>query len=152
MTIVVRPPEEGDLEALSVIDAGYAEAHGADRVVKPGALRFFGRTEHSFVAVNAAAGSPATGFVFAQTFWSGERPRLLIERLVAEQEEAAEALLKAVVKSAYDSGVYDLLARFPSSDGGLVRLLQEDGFTPDPHHLYSRILGSRGQAKGAAGG
>ncbi len=150
--MTVRPPDEADLAALAAIDSAYAADHSVEGVVTAGALRFFGRTEHSFVAQEDGAGARLLGFVFAQAVWSGERPQVFVARLAfGGQAEAGAALLKALVKSAYDCGVYDLHARVPASDERLRSLLQQELFLPDPQHSFVRVLGSRGaQAAQAA--
>lgn len=148
MAITVRPPLEGDLAALTLIDGAYAAHYDLEALVTPGALRFFGRTEHSFVAEDTedAAGGPV-GFVLAQAVWSGERPQVIVARLATNGSgEAAVALVKALVKSAYDSGVYDLLARTPPSDAEQRTVLLQEAFFEDPLVQYVRVLGSRGVA------
>lgn len=148
MAIMVRPPLEADLAALSQIDASYAEEHELEPLMSAGALRFFGRTEHSFVAHEGhRAGSVPVGFVLAQAIWSGERPQVLVARIASDGTPgASEALLKALVKSAYDSGVYDLQTRVPPGDAPLRALLKRESFFEDPQVAYVRILGSRGVA------
>lgn len=146
MAITVRPPVDADLTALTAIDKRYAAEHAVEPLVTAGALRFFGRTEHSFVAEDLAAADPGpSGFVLAQAIWSGERPQVLVARLATRASgPAMNALVKALVKSAYDSGVYDLLARTPASDGALRTELAAEAFFVDPQVQYVRILGSRG--------
>ena len=146
MAITVRPPVEADLTALLGIDSAYAQLHGLERVITEGALRFFGRTEHSFVAeVLGDESAGPVGFVMAQAVWSGERPQVLVARIATDGSSTAAApLVKALVKSAYDSGVYDLLARTPAADAGLRTLLEEESFFEDRLVQYVRILGSRG--------
>lgn len=145
--MTVRPPVEADLAALTRIDADYADLHGLEPVITAGALRFFGRTEHSFVAERGRDSTDGpVGFVLAQAIWSGDRPQVLVARLATAGmgQEATSALIKALVKSAYDSGVYDLLARVPSADGQLRALLTSEDFFQDDLVPYVRILGSRG--------
>ncbi|MFC4427479.1 DUF1999 domain-containing protein [Deinococcus navajonensis] len=72
------------------------------------ALKFYERSEHSFVADSDGA---LQGFVFAQPVWQGDRPIVLLRTLTLAPdapEETAAGLLHAVVKSAYDSAVYEL--------------------------------------------
>lgn len=145
MAITVRPPEEADLEALTVIDSEYAARHGLECTVTAGTLRFFGRTEHSFVAQQSSPGSQVLGFVFAQAVWTGDRPQVFVTRIAAAGGgHATHALIKALVKSAYDCGVYDLIARVPDADVQVRALLQEEFFLPDNLATYVRVLGSRG--------
>lgn len=146
MAITVRPPDEADLGALADIDSAYGAQHGLEGVVTPGSLRFFGRTEHSFVATEPfGSAETVLGFVFAQAVWSGERPQVLVARVAtADRPHVATALIKALVKSAYDSGVYDLHARVPKTDGSLGSLLADELFMPDQQAAFVRVLGSRG--------
>lgn len=146
MAITVRPPLEGDLAALTQIDTEYAANHDLEALVTAGSLRFFGRTEHSFVAEDKEQpDAPPVGFVFAQAVWSGERPQVIVARLATGgSATAASALVKALVKSAYDSGVYDLLARTPVTDAEQRDVLLEEAFFEDPLVQYVRVLGSRG--------
>jgi len=146
MAMMVRPPLEADLTALTEIDSSYAKLHGLEPLLSEGALRFFGRTEHSFVA-HPGQGAGAVGFVMAQAIWSGERPQVLVARIATDGTPgAAGALVKALVKSAYDSGVYDLQTRVPPGDAPLRALLKRESFVEDPQVAYVRILGSRGVA------
>lgn len=72
------------------------------------ALKFYERSEHSFVA---DAGAGLEGFILAQSVWQGDRPIVLV-RTVAVRPRADDAvwrgLLHATVKSAYDTAVYEV--------------------------------------------
>lgn len=145
MSIVARIPREDDLEALLALDAAYSERHGLESAVSMGALRFFARTEHSFVAERRERGGVNTvGFAFAQAIWTGDRPRLLIERIVGNGA-AGGALLAALIKSAYDAGVYDLAITAPNSDEPLAHALTDEGFLTGQGRWFVRVLGSRGE-------
>jgi hypothetical protein len=146
MGIRVKHLEEADLEAVMQLDRAYASLHGLEELASAASVRFFGRTEHSFTAeADGPDGAATVGFLLAQAVWSGVRPQVLVARVAAPgQPPAAAALLKAVVKSAYDSGVYDLVARVPRGDQGLVQQLETEEFFLDPQLAYVRILGSRG--------
>ena len=150
MSIRIRPLLDADLEAAMAIDAGYAAAHGVQPVANLAALRFFERSGHSFVAelIDEAGTTSATGFVLAQAIWSGERPTVHAARLAVANQAAAAAstsLVKALVKSAYDSGVYDLYFRTPASDIALREALAAEGYLPDDHVTLQLVLGTRGQ-------
>lgn len=71
------------------------------------ALQFYARTGHSFVADN---GHQISGFALAQSVWQGDRPIVLIRVILADDQQAREGLLRAVVKSAYDTAVYEVHA------------------------------------------
>lgn len=151
MSIRIRPLTEADLEPMAALDAGYAAAHELERVVSLASLRHFERSGHSFVAERESVGGAAlvAGFVLAQAVWTGERPTVQGTRLVADSAGAAEArpaLAKALVKSSYDSGVYDLLFRAPTTDAELRAALEAEGFREDDHVTLALVLGSRGRA------
>jgi len=150
MSIRIRPLVDADLDAAMVIDAGYAAAHGVQPLVNLAALRFFERSGHSFVAeqVDEVGATCTTGFVLAQAIWSGERPTVHAARLAVAGAAAATtstSLVKALVKSAYDSGVYDLYFRTPASDVALREALTGEGYLPDDHVTLQLVLGARGQ-------
>jgi len=74
------------------------------------ALRFFERSEHSFVADENGR---VMGAVFAQSVWQGDRPTVLVTRVwVAPDapEGTAAGLLRVCTKSAYDAAIYEVHA------------------------------------------
>ncbi len=151
MAIRVRPLNESDAGSLLPVDDGYAAQHGVEGMANPAALRFFERSGHSFVAelVDASEAARSVGFLLAQAVWSGNRPVVHLMRAAAESQVGADvcgALVRALVKSAYDAGVYDLLARVPGSDADLEQHLLAESFQPDTHRSFVRVLGSRGVA------
>lgn len=143
---LVRPLDPSDLDALTPLDAAYASALGAGPYVNRGSLHFFGRSGHSFVA-EAAEGRPL-GFVLAHSTWTGGHPALRLERLVAgpgnDRADVAAALAEAVVKSAYDAGVYRLTAEAPEADDVGRTALTRAGFSQRDVVAYGRTLGSAG--------
>ena len=102
------------------------------------ALKFFERSEHSFVAEDAAL----CGAVLAQPVWQGDRPIVLVTRLMLSPDappDTAAGLLHACVKSAYDAAVYEV--HFP-----LTPELESAAHAEEAHVLgrYAvRYLGSR---------
>jgi hypothetical protein len=85
------------------------------------------------------------GFVLAHATWSGGRPVVRVERLATCGEDAvARALVEAVVKSAYDAGVYDIVAAVPTRDALATSALANASFAHDDLSVYVRVLGSRG--------
>lgn len=71
-------------------------------------LRFFQRTEHSFVA---EFDDVIHGAVFAQSVWHGDKPTVWISRIMIHPDAPAatlSGLLKACSKSAYDTAIYEL--------------------------------------------
>ena len=145
MSTVVRAITTADLPQVERLDEAYASSRGLERLVDAGAVSFYERTGHSFVL--ARGGDGLDGFVLAQAVWNGRRPEVQLRRLVGS-DDARLALLEAVVKSAYDSGVYDLLALLPEENGSLAGVLEEMQFGPRGMLVYERVLGSRGTSTG----
>lgn len=142
----VRAVESDDVELIAALDAQHAARLGIEPLHGRGSASFHSRTGHSFVA--ESAGQPL-GFVLASAIWTGGRPTLRMERLAladAAGGKVAHALLAALVKSAYDAGVYDLLAELPAVDAVGREALQASDFKEAEAVLYARTLGSRGQA------
>lgn len=157
MTIRIAPLSDADLEPLAQVDAAYAAAHALPPVLNLATLRFFERSGHSFTAerVDEAGAAVACGFVLAQAVWTGERPTVHATRLAVDPvaaHEARRALLAALVKSAFDAGVYDLLFRTPKTDDALRVGLAAEGYLPDDHVTLQLVLGSRGRAWAEARG
>lgn len=101
-----------DLAAQRRADPGYDALPARERegrlCTSGPALKFYERSEHSFLAVSAGA---PTGFVLAQAVWQGDRPTVLVRSVVlgdGAPAETAAGLLRAVIKSAYDSAVYEV--------------------------------------------
>lgn len=72
------------------------------------ALKFYERSEHSFVAENKEG--HVCGFILAQSVWQGDKPIVLVRTLLhmTQGDEVAQGLLHATVKSAYDCAVYEI--------------------------------------------
>ena len=109
-----------DFEALEALDLTVARAEDSAFDALPdreregrlrsslAALRFFERSEHSFVAEDEGR---LVGAIFAQSVWQGDRPTVLVSRvLIAPDapEETARGLLRVCAKSAYDTAVYEV--------------------------------------------
>lgn len=83
------------------------EREGRIRTTLP-ALRFYERSEHSFAAEE---GGVLHGLILAQSVWQGDRPIVLVARVLLAppaDPEVAAGLLHACVKSAYDAAVYEV--------------------------------------------
>lgn len=133
-----------DAALLEPIDAAAAERAGQEPMLTTGSVHFYARSGHAFVAVRA--GEPC-GFVLAQAVWDGRRPVVRVRPLAVADvadEEAREALLEAVTKSAYDAAVYDLVADAAESDHRTQALLERIGWRPEPLRSFRLTLGSRG--------
>lgn len=84
------------------------------------ALQFYQRSGHSFVA-HLANDEQLWGGALAQSVWQGDKPMVWLRAVVVDpqlkseqQQQTAAQLLKAVVKSAYDSAVYEVhFAKLP---------------------------------------
>lgn len=139
-----RPLTGDDRHELEPIDAAAAERAGQEPLVTAGSISFYARAGHAFVAVRD--GRPA-GFALAQAVWDGRRPVVRIRPLAVADvadDEAREALLEAVTKSAYDAAVYDLVIDAAEGDGRTYALLQRVGWKPEPVRPFRLTLGSRG--------
>lgn len=137
----IRPLQVDDADAVAELDRIDAARVGREPIADRGAMSFYARTGHAFVAEDA---SRLRGFVFAQAIWDGRRPTVALQALATDDSGVRGALLEAVTKSAYDSAVYDLVARCPDGDEALTRLLETEGWIAEPVHLLRRTLGSRG--------
>ncbi len=146
----VRPLGVSDLWELTRLEAAQAGSAADAPYVNRGSLHYFGRSGHSFVA-EGDDGSPV-GFVLAHSTWQGAEPGLRLERLVTaagpRAQAVASALAEAVVKSAYDAGVYRLSAESRSGDELVRDALEGAGFTLQDVVTYSRRLGSAGAQVG----
>lgn len=122
--MLYRPFTELDFEALQALDLEQLqleyphfdsleepEKQGRIRTSLP-ALKFYERSEHSFVAEKDDV---LYGAIFAQSVWQGDRPSVLVSRLWVREEnlEVARGLLRACAKSTYDAAVYEIHAPFP---------------------------------------
>ncbi len=137
----LMPEDEAELMNLST---AYAERFGLEPLLSKSSVSFYVRTGHAFVAVRAG---DVVGFVLAQAVWNGTRPTVYVNRLVAADPEAGEALLEAVTKSAYDAAVYDLQVQIPEDDAVSAQALGSKNYARRPEQVYGRVLGSRGQQK-----
>ncbi|MEJ2667238.1 MAG: DUF1999 family protein, partial [Deinococcales bacterium] len=138
-----RPLDAEDGPLVAAIDRDYAGAHGLERRASEASLRFFARTGHAFVAVGEAG---VLGFVLAQPLFDGERPTLFASRLATRPPGdgvALRALLKALTKSAYDAGIYDVRVELPADDVAGAAALGREDYRPAPAAVYARQLGSR---------
>ncbi|MBZ9713047.1 DUF1999 domain-containing protein [Deinococcus multiflagellatus] len=110
------------------------------------ALKFYERSEHSFVA---ELGGDLHGFVFAQSVWQGDRPIVLVRTLSLNPgagPEVASGLLHAVVKSAYDTAVYEV--HFPLPPALVGAAAQEEAVVTGQYavcHLGTRAKTAPGE-------
>lgn len=139
MPLLLRTVSVEDEDPLRVLDEAYSARHDLEPVISVGSLNFFARSGHSFVAEEH--GRPA-GVVLGQAIWDGNRPFVLVDRLIGVQR-VREPLLEALTKSAYDAGVYDISVRVPVGDEEAMSALRESGYRAQRMVLYERVLGSR---------
>jgi hypothetical protein len=170
---------EDDFGAMSELDTlvqthadpGFAalperEREGRIRTSLP-ALRFYLRSEHSFIAEeresgNETPGGLLTGVIFAQSVWMGDKPIILVtaclvrpgsgEASQAGGDQTAAGLLHAVIKSAYDAAVYEIhypltlqLERAAQAEGSFVTGRYA------VHHLGSRQQTAPGERLAGGG-
>lgn len=149
-----RPLSIDDLDELLAIDVEYAAARGLEPLVSLASLHLYQRAGHAFVAhagdetASAARreSSPATGFVLAQAIWGGDRATVSVQRIALKREAdetAALALVKALTKSAYDAGVYQLEVSLPAADVAARRAFESEQFVTLPNVVLARGLVSR---------
>lgn len=106
------------------------------------ALKFYERSEHSFVAEDDSG--TLQGAILAQPVWQGDRPTVLVRTVLLAPDapgEVAPGLLRAAVKSAYDCAVYEV--HFPLTPALEAAARQEGAHVTG---LYAvRHLGTRAQ-------
>ena len=143
MASVVRPLCTEDEGALIPIDLAYSTAYLVNTIIGRAQLSFYVRTGHAFVAEETGI---VSGFILAHAIWDGARPSVRIRRVVSSgnQSDVVAALLGAVIKSAYDSGVYNIELEIVLRDKTSLSVLADQGFEMRPVALYGRRLGSQG--------
>lgn len=144
--VVLRPLEATDLDVLRGLEGAYAARTGAAAAIDRAAVHHLARSGHAFVAARAGG---VCGMVLAHTIWDGSRPVVSVTRLVAAGDDprVLERLLEAVVKSAYDAAVYDLIIDLPRADAAGRSAVEAGGFAALPVRRYGRVLGSRAAAE-----
>ena len=142
MAPLIRPLGPEDEYALLPIDVSYSTAHLLDPMVGRAQLSFYSRTGHSFTAEETGM---ITGFILGHAMWDGSQPSVRVRRVVSSENQSyvRAALLEAVIKSAYDSGVYSIELELVLSDEASLSVLEEKGFEVRPMALYGRRLGSQ---------
>jgi exonuclease VII large subunit len=140
MASFVRPLSADDADALRPLDQAYAGRSACEELIGSGSVSFYARSGHAFVLEEDGR---AKGFLLGQAVWDGRRPTVLVRRVVASPEGGRELLLAAVTKSAYDSGVYDIVVEQPEADEAGRLALAASEYRPRQARLYERTLGSR---------
>lgn len=142
MAALTRPLEDDDLDGVQRLDEPYAARFGLDPLVDRATLAYYRRSGHAFVHDD---GGTLRGFVMAHAVWDGGRPVVRVGRMVGADEPALGAVLEALVRSAYDAAVYDLVAEVPPEDALGRDALERRAFESRPSVTYARTLGSRGR-------
>lgn len=148
---------EDDYEALAALDRMHQrrldpgfeaqpEREQAGRLrTSLAALRFYQRSEHSFVAAEAEL----MGAMLAQSVWMGDKPIILVTATLLHDQappQTASGLLHAVVKSAYDAAVYEVHFEVtPQLEGALHDEGAHLGGRWAVRHLGSRSATAPGQ-------
>ncbi len=140
--VVLRPLEANDLDVLRALEAAYAERTGMPASIDRAGVHHVARSGHAFVATRTG---DACGMVLAHAIWDGSRPVVSVTRLVAagDDPQVLARLLEALVKSAYDAAVYDLVVDLPETDAAGRAAVEASGFVAQPLRRYGRVLGSR---------
>src|SRR5690606_40619126 len=133
------------------LDQEHAAKQGVRTVVSRASVHYLLRSGHSFVAElrssEAGSNSGTAGVILAHAVWAGSGAVVRVERLVlaesgGRQPQVASALTAAVVKSAYDAGVYRLLATLPLSDDVSIGALAAARFEREASAVFELSLGS----------
>ena len=157
----MRPLEPADTDALTVLDQAHAVEHGVRSMVSRASVHYFSRSGHSFVAElitnDPSSGNGPLGLILAHPVWAGSGAIVRIERLAVAVSSGrvaavASALTAAVVKSAYDAGVYRLLAALPESDAVGMDALAASEFYQEASVVFELTLGSGGLSGSNPGG
>jgi hypothetical protein len=167
--MIYRPPQDADFPGMQALDLELLhtefpkfdalperERQGLIRSSVP-SLRFYARSEHSFVCIDSAHGglvesdplepTGVYGFVLAQSVWMGDKAMVWISNLRIHHDAPAAVLpglLHAVTKSAYDGAVYEIHL---VADKHLMPFADREGYVEAGKHLI-RLLGSRNSAGG----
>lgn len=144
---LLRPLQPGDLQALAPIDDAFAARVGAAAMAERSVLTYYARSGHAFVLERAGE---VTGFVLAHAVWDGAHPVVRVARVAARDDDpdTVAALIDGVVKSAYDAGVYRLVAEVTETDRVTQQALRGVSFAATPTLRFERRLGSGALAGG----
>jgi Protein of unknown function (DUF1999) len=158
--MIYRAPQETDFPGMQALDLELAltedpkfdqlpERERAERLrTSLASLRFFARSEHSFVAIDASTAddpeaTTVLGLILAQSVWMGDKPIVWISTLRVHPDAPGgtlPGLLHASVKSAYDTAVYEV--HMPV-DKTLWMFAQREGFKDAGLKHVVRYLGTR---------
>lgn len=160
--MIYRAPTESDYPGMQALDLELARLEqlnfdalsqkdraAALRSSLP-ALKFYARSEHSFVAVDASSltdqqPSSVYGFILAQSVWMGDKAIVWVSSIRVHPDAppgCLPGLLHCVTKSAYDGAVYELHL---AADGYLEAIALREGYKDVRTRHLIRVLGSRGE-------
>ncbi len=137
--MIVRHLSEEDFPRLQAFEREHLDPNLPEKA-SLAALRHFARSGHSFLAETRQG--EARGFVLAQAVWQGAWATVLVSRILAADETAYEALLRALVKSAHDAGIYEV-ALFVREATPLAQAAASMEFQVGPLVLARKRLGKR---------
>ncbi len=169
--MIYRAPQEHDYPGMQGLDLELAHLDDANFETLPererggrlrtnlAALRFYSRSEHSFVAVSTGsstesgtesgdleAPSNVYGFILAQSVWMGDKPIVWVSHARVHPDAPSgclAGLLHAVTKSAYDSAVYEVHL---AGDKNLEHFAHKEGYKDIGAKHMVRFLGSRNES------
>ncbi len=160
--MIYRAPQEADYPGIQALDLELARLDDKNYDSQPEkerqarlrsslpSLRFYSRSEHSFVAVEASSVDAETstvyGFILAQSIWMGDKALVYISSIRVHPDAPSgclPGLLHCVTKSAYDGAVYELQLL---ADSHLEAIAIREGYKDSKNKLLQRILGSRSDA------
>jgi hypothetical protein len=156
--MIYRAPTEADFAGMQALDLELARLSYPSFDSLPekdqlalqrtslAALRFYARSEHSFVAIEANGEEPSTvyGFILAQSIWMGDKALVWVSSLRVHPDAppgCQPGLLHCVTKSAFDGAVYELAL---AADAHLEAIAIREGYKDMKHKFMVRLLGSRG--------
>jgi Protein of unknown function (DUF1999) len=161
--MIYRAPQEHDYPGMQGLDLELAHLDDANFDALPdrerngrlrtslAALRFYARSEHSFVAVSPESIDPDApsnvyGFILAQSVWMGDKPIVWVSNARVHPDAPSgclAGLLHAVTKSAYDSAVYEMHL---AVDKNLEHFAHKEGYKDIGAKHMVRFLGSRNES------
>ena len=158
--MIYRPPQDADFPGMQALDLELLRTEHAnfddlpirerDGLIRSSlpSLRFYARSEHSFVCIESALADPfeptsVLGFVLAQSVWMGDKAMVWTSSLRLHHDAPAAVLpglLHAVTKSAYDGAVYEIHL---AADKHLQPFADREGYVDLGAKHLVRLLGTR---------
>jgi Protein of unknown function (DUF1999) len=160
LLMIYRPPQDADFPGMQALDLELLRSEHANFDQLPArereglvrsslpSLRFYARSEHSFVCIEAALADPleptsVLGFVLAQSVWMGDKAMVWTSSLRVHHDAPSvvlPGLLHAVTKSAYDGAVYEIHL---AAEKHLLPFADREGYVDGGAKHLVRLLGTR---------